>query len=99
MLTAIQQCLREHGRLSLRELALHFSITPAALEPMLDRLVQKGRIRRIDAGCDTPCAGCTAACREDMLLYELVSCLTKHADADAKLPDVAIRHDIHTFPA
>lgn len=72
MLTDIKQCLRKHGRLSLRELSLYFSITPAALEPMLDRLLEKGQIRRVEVGCDTPCAGCTAACREDMLLYELV---------------------------
>ena len=72
MLKEVKQLLREHGKLSLRELARHFSMTTDALEPMLDLLIQKGQVQRHEAGCGTPCSGCTSACREDMLLYEIV---------------------------
>lgn len=71
MFKEIKQILEEKGKLSLRELAQHFSMTPDALEPMLDLLIKKGQVQRHESGCGTPCSGCTSACREDMLLYEL----------------------------
>ena len=72
MLRQIRELLEKHGRLSLRELSVHFSISSDALEPMLDLLIQKGQIRRIDFSCSSgkTCAGCSCASRDDMLLYE-----------------------------
>ena len=73
MLREIRALLAEHGRLSLRELALHFSISPDALEPMLELLINKGQVRIVSGGCGKgSCAGCSCADRADMLLYEIV---------------------------
>ena len=73
MLREIQQLLRDRGRLSLRELALHFRMEPDAVEPMLDLLVSKGRISRVDFHCSSgcSCSGCSCASRDDLLLYEI----------------------------
>jgi hypothetical protein len=72
MLRETKQLLAERGRMTLRELAQHFGMDPTALEPMLQTLVDKGHVRLAAVGCARPCAGCTAACREDMLVYERV---------------------------
>jgi len=73
MLREIIELLEKHSRLSLRELALHFSMSCDALEPMLDLLVAKGRIVVVEIGCKKGgCSGCSCASRQDMLQYELV---------------------------
>jgi hypothetical protein len=71
MLRATKQLLRERGRLSLRELALHFDMAPDALEPVLQVLVDKGQVCLLEPGRGPACAGCASACREDGLIYEL----------------------------
>jgi Mn-dependent DtxR family transcriptional regulator len=74
MLREIRRLLEEYGRLSLRELSLHFSMSPDALEPMLDMLVSKGLIKVVSAGCAKgSCANCSCADRADTMLYELVA--------------------------
>lgn len=72
MIKETKQLLRERGRLSLRELAQHFSMAPEALEPVLELLMRKGQVRLASEGCGATCSGCTCASREDMLIYELV---------------------------
>jgi DNA-binding MarR family transcriptional regulator len=72
MLSEIKQLLAQHGQLTLRELAVHFQSEADALEPMLQRLIDKGQVKRIEAGCGgSPCSGCASACRADMLAYKL----------------------------
>jgi hypothetical protein len=72
MLKETKQLLSERGRLTLRELAIHFDMDTTAMEPILQRLVDKGQVNLLTAGCGgSPCSGCTSACREDMLMYEL----------------------------
>jgi hypothetical protein len=73
VLTGIQDLLRKHGRLTLRELAVHFRMEVSAIEPMLDILAGKGRIRIVPAGCSKgSCTGCFCADREDMISYEIM---------------------------
>jgi hypothetical protein len=72
MLRETKQLLAERGRMTLRELAQHFEMEAGALEPMLQTLVDKEQISVESVGCGNPCPGCTAACREDMLIYELI---------------------------
>ena len=73
MLTEVLELLEKHGRLSLRELAGYFRMEPAALEPVLDVLLRKGRIRAVSSECSTTgsCKGCSCSSREDMLLFEI----------------------------
>ena len=74
MLTEMLELLEKNGRLSLRELAGHFGMEPAALEPVLDILLRKGRIRAVSAECSISgsCKGCSCSSREDMLSFETV---------------------------
>jgi len=72
MLRDIRQIIRERGRMSLRELCIHFRIDADALEPMMDTLVRKGHVRRLEGGCPlgkATCRGCVCAEREDVIAY------------------------------
>ncbi len=75
MLREIKQLLEKHGRLSLRELASHFAMSPDTLEPMLELLIQKKQIRLIDFSCSSgkSCSGCTCISRDDAMQYELAT--------------------------
>lgn len=74
MLTEVLELLEKHRRLSLRELAGYFGMEPVALEPILDVLIRKGRVRAVSAECSTAasCKGCSCSSREDMLSFEIV---------------------------
>lgn len=66
----IQELLEERKRMSLQELAAHFDSTPEAIEPMMDRLVRKGRVRVLDAeACGKSCKACFCAERAQMIVY------------------------------
>jgi DNA-binding MarR family transcriptional regulator len=56
MLGAVQRYLAAHGRASLGQLALHFDVAPPAVEGMLQRLIAKGKVRRLPA--PRRCRGC-----------------------------------------
>lgn len=73
MLREIKQLLEEHKRLSLRELSSHFSMSPEAIEPMLNLLIKKQQIRLIDFNCSSgkSCSGCTCISRNDAMQYEI----------------------------
>lgn len=68
ILTDLQRHVRTHGRASLAQLALHFDIEPDALRSMLDRLVAKGRIRRLPP--PPRCGGCKLCPETAQELYE-----------------------------
>lgn len=64
--------LKEHGRLSLRELAALLGSEPRAVEPMMDILVKKGRVELMEFSCSKgSCSGCFCASREDAMIYRL----------------------------
>jgi hypothetical protein len=70
MMSEIMELFRTHGRLTVRELAQHFRMEPAAIEPMLDLLVRKGKILILSDECEkTTCSGCFCADREGMAIY------------------------------
>ena len=68
MLSGIIKLLNEQGgALSVQEISLALKIDSSALHPMLDMLVQKGRILKIELPCKTGCAaGCT---KSDTMTY------------------------------
>ena len=60
MLSSIVNLLNERGALSIQEIALALGIESAPLHPMLDMLVRKGKIVKVELPCKTGCAaGCT----------------------------------------
>ncbi|HSR88318.1 MAG TPA: FeoC-like transcriptional regulator [Pontiella sp.] len=70
MLSSIVNLLRERGgALSVQEISLALEIESGALHPMLEMLVRKEKIVRIDLPCKTGCAGgCTQS--DTMIFYK-----------------------------
>ena len=74
MLRAIQQLLKERGTMSLKGLAIHFDTDAEALEAMLEQLIEKDRVRKAGAICDScpkRCADCSEARTAAAVFYEL----------------------------
>jgi hypothetical protein len=72
MLLAIEKLLQERGRMSLAELSIHFDTDAAALEPMLETLIRKGRVEKLDPDasiCGKRCSGCSQACGAEAVVY------------------------------
>lgn len=72
MLSQILKLLGEQGTLSLKEIAVQLHADISAVEGMLDMLVAKGRIERIETKCSL-CKGCAEVKREDALLFKIPS--------------------------
>jgi len=70
MILDLQQYLRQHQTTTLDELARHFAIAPDALRGMLVKLVQKGRVRKLETKRCSKCHSCTP---ESLELYEWVN--------------------------
>jgi predicted transcriptional regulator len=69
MLSGIVKLLRERGTLSVQEISLALDVESSALQPMLEMLVQKGKILKVELPCKTGCAGgCTKA--DSMTFYK-----------------------------
>ncbi len=70
MLSAIVKLLNERGALSVQEISLALGVDSSALHPMLDMLVQKGKILKIELPCKNACAGgCTQS--DSMTFYRM----------------------------
>ena len=69
MLTEILKLLKEHGPMSLAELARHFQTEVPAMEGMLETLECKGRIQRLDSKCSR-CKGCAEFKPEDAAIFK-----------------------------
>jgi predicted ArsR family transcriptional regulator len=68
MLSSIVNLLKERGALSVQEIALATGIESSALRPMLELLVQKGKILKVELPCKTGCAaGCSKS--DSMTFY------------------------------
>lgn len=75
MLRDIKSLLRERGRMSLRELSIHFDIETSALDPMMKTLIDSGQVKAINTWEESSCggcAGCSLVQREDFVFYETV---------------------------
>ena len=60
MLSSIVNLLKERGALSVQEIALALKVDSSALHPMLEMLVRKGKVKKIELPCKHACAGgCT----------------------------------------
>jgi hypothetical protein len=68
ILSELQSYVRARDRVSLAQLSLRFGAPPDALRAMLDRLVAKGRVRRLD--CPPLCTGCRICPAEALEFYE-----------------------------
>ena len=70
MLSSIINLLKERGgALSVQELSLALDIESGALHPMLEMLVRKGKILKVELPCKTGCAGgCTQS--DTMIFYK-----------------------------
>ena len=60
MLVDIIRHIDTRGPVTLGQLATHFDVAADVIEPMLDRLVAKGRLRRLEPTADGGCPGCRA---------------------------------------
>lgn len=72
ILSELKDYIHEQGRVSLKDLVLHFNIDPDALRGMLQKWVKKGRIKLEMAGgasCGTGCCQCDPLITE---VYEWV---------------------------
>lgn len=70
ILQDIQAYLRQRSTTSLAELAQHFHVEADALRAMLDRLVAKGRVRKL---ATKTCSGCHSCNPTSLELYEIAS--------------------------
>lgn len=70
MLSSIVNLLKERGgALSVQEISLALDIDSSALHPMLEMLVRKGKVIKVELPCKTGCAGgCTQS--DTMIFYK-----------------------------
>jgi len=73
MLTEILKLLKEHGPMSLADLASHFQTDVPTMEGMLELLERKGRIQRLETKCSR-CKGCAEVKPADAAIFQ---CLDK----------------------
>jgi DNA-binding MarR family transcriptional regulator len=69
ILQQLQTYLRSHPPTSLLELEQQFKVDADALRGMLDQLIRKGRIRKLEG---KQCGGCHSCAPESLELYEWV---------------------------
>ena len=80
MLRNVQSYIKSHGVVSVLDLSLHFHIDSQTLQPMLNKLSRKGRIRKLPA--PEKCAGCTCCPHTNLEIYQWLDRET----ADASQP-------------
>ncbi|WP_298617098.1 FeoC-like transcriptional regulator [uncultured Thermosynechococcus sp.] len=67
MLLQLQDYIKNRQIVSLRELATHFRAPPAAIEPILEQLIRKGRVQKVAPG---HCGSCNQCSPETFELYQ-----------------------------
>ena len=68
MLSSIVSLLADRGgALSVQEIGLALDIESSALHPMLEMLLRKGKIVRVELPCKTGCAG--GCSRSDSMIF------------------------------
>ncbi len=71
MLSELQKFLVEYKRVSLADLKLHFRMDGESLREMLNRLIRKGRVRKMEDG--KKCGGCHSCADDAIEFYEWVN--------------------------
>lgn len=94
ILQELQDFVLDYHRVSLAEMELHFHIDGDALRQMLNRLIQKGRVRKVPI--PEQCHGCTFCNPDTIEFYEWVD---QHHPAylPKNSPTKAQIHSIHTL--
>lgn len=69
ILTDLQKFLAQHKKASLADLQLHFRSDADALRGMLNRLIRKGRVRKMEG---KKCGGCHSCAPETIEFYEWI---------------------------
>ncbi|MFA5984165.1 MAG: FeoC-like transcriptional regulator [Methylococcaceae bacterium] len=69
ILSELKQFLSQQKRASLLDLTQHFNVEADALRGMLEKWIQKGKVRKtaLESGCGTGCCKCDPALTE---IYE-----------------------------
>lgn len=70
MLRDLQTYIANQHVVSIADLSLHFHTNVNALQPMLNKLSRKGRIRKLPV--PTKCTDCTCCDHSDLVCYEWV---------------------------
>ncbi|MDJ0673840.1 MAG: FeoC-like transcriptional regulator [Calothrix sp. MO_167.B42] len=70
ILRELQEFILNYHRVSLREMELHFRMDGDALRQMLNKLIKKGRVRKLPAS--HKCHGCTSCNPDTNEFYEWV---------------------------
>ena len=69
MLSGIIKLLSERGALSVKEISLALDVDSSALRPMLEMLVQKSKVLKVEIPCKKACTGgCTES--DTMTFYK-----------------------------
>jgi DNA-binding IclR family transcriptional regulator len=71
ILAEVRDYLAARGRAPLTDLAARFDVDAEAVRAMLDHLVRKGRLRRLDA-VGSACGGCCGCADQLPEVYERV---------------------------
>ena len=70
ILSEIQNFIKQQGKTSIAELEMKFKIDSSALRGMLDKLIRKGRIKKMGEG--QKCGGCKSCAPDAIEFYEWV---------------------------
>jgi hypothetical protein len=69
LLVDLRNYIATRGRVSMRDLSLHFQIEPEAVRGMLEHWIRKGKVSR-DAACP-PCGSGCCNCATDLTEFYL----------------------------
>ena len=70
LLSDVNSYFATRKRACLSDLINHFHVDPQALQPMLDMLTAKGRIKKVQS--ESNCGGCTKCDPNALLIYQWV---------------------------
>ena len=70
ILSEIQNFIKQQGKTSMAELEMKFKIDSSALRGMLEKLIRKGRVKKMGEG--QKCGGCKSCAPEAIEFYEWV---------------------------
>jgi hypothetical protein len=69
ILTEVRDYLKNRGQAPLRDMALSFGMDEAALRPLLDQWIAKGKVKKLPSG--TTCGGgCSSCAPQTIEIYQ-----------------------------
>lgn len=74
LIMELQNYLREHKRANINDLSIRFKTSPQALEPFLEKMVRKGKLKKLERESACSEAGCCKCDIEGtMTIYQWVA--------------------------